>query len=115
MDRSDSFDNDFTNDVNDLFLEVSTYTFNHFGTIHWTLVFVVLEGVLASSTGFTFALEVIKKDTYFTMGPSNVVSRNVGWPMGGSFSEPATLIDLQHCVKVLYQSKKMATTMQMDI
>ena len=49
------------------------------------------------------ALEFIKRDKYFTVG-TTVVKRLGGWPMGGSFSEPGTLVDLNEELHVLHQS-----------
>ena len=45
-------------------------------------------------------------DTLFTVGDT-VLDRVRGWPMGGSFSEPATLIDLNHDIlKLQYSGSK---------
>ena len=48
------------------------------------------------------ALEFIRRDKYFAVG-TTVVKRFGGWPMGGSFSEPGTLVDLNEELHVLHQ------------
>lgn len=63
---------------------------------------------------FTFArifeaLEFIKRDKYFTVG-TTVVKRLGGWPMGGSFSEPGTLVDLTEGLHVLHQHPELLET-----
>ena len=47
-------------------------------------------------------LAYVKRETHFTLG-NQVLSRRMGWPMGGSYSEPGTLADLQHEVFLLYE------------
>ena len=45
-------------------------------------------------------LSFIYHDRYFTVG-SLVMKRKGGWPMGGSFSEPGTLVDLSEEIRLL--------------
>ena len=44
---------------------------------------------------------------FFAFGDA-VFNRTRGWPMGGTFSEPVTLVDLGSCVHRLYTSKTFA-------
>ena len=48
-------------------------------------------------------LEFIYRDRYFTVG-SKVLKRHSGWPMGGSFSEPGTLVDLNEELRLVHQN-----------
>ena len=52
-------------------------------------------------------LKFILHDRYFSVG-SVVMRRKGGWPMGGSFSEPGTLVDLNEELRILAEdSNKM--------
>ena len=46
------------------------------------------------------ALNVVWQDRYFSVGQS-VLRRREGWPMGGSLSEPGTLVDMSETVRLL--------------
>lgn len=61
---------------------------------------VIPFGLIAS------VFEIIKHDASFTIGARDVRARHVGWPMGGSFSEPATLCDLNDCVRLFFLRSK---------
>ena len=47
------------------------------------------------------ALNFVALDRFVRVGDS-VVERIRGWPMGGSLSEPATLVDLGEATRQLY-------------
>ena len=50
------------------------------------------------------ALEFIKRDVFFAVG-DNIVMRQRGWPMGGSLSEPSTLVDIQEEIRLRYSTE----------
>jgi hypothetical protein len=46
-------------------------------------------------------MNMVYGDRYFMVGPL-VIRRKTGWPMGGSLSEPGTLVDLTDCIRDLH-------------
>ena len=72
--------------------------------------FVRIKGPSHETNTLTFkeiksAFQLAAKECHFLIGDM-VVKRHHGWPMGGSHSEPGTMIDVGQFVHMLYADKK---------